>query len=94
MASVFTAKSVQKTLEQSIASQEKLREEKRRIIRERLKQGLAGQRFGKHTVQKAKIDVQLGEDLTDSLRGLKVSFLALSFLRPRGSEPVCHTAGR
>jgi hypothetical protein len=31
-------------------------------------QGVAGQGFGKHTVQKAKIDVQLGEDLTDSLR--------------------------
>jgi len=51
-----------------------MREERRRALREKLKQGLAGQRFGKHTVQKVKIDVQLGEDLTDSLRGLKVSF--------------------
>ena len=74
LASVFAAKSLRKTLEHSAASKEQLREEKRRILREKLKQGLAGQRFGKHTVQKAKIDVQLGEDLTDSLRGLKVSF--------------------
>lgn len=83
MASVFTAKSVQKTLQLSVASKEKLHEEKRRILRERLKQGLAGQKFGKHTVQKAKIDVQLGEDLADTLRGLKVSSLTLSFFAPR-----------
>ncbi|KAF9645525.1 P60-like protein [Thelephora ganbajun] len=71
LASVFTVKSLRKTLEQSSASKEQLREEKRRNLRGRLKQGLAGQRFGKHTVQKAKIDVQLGEDLADSLRSLK-----------------------
>lgn len=70
---MFTAKSLRRTLEQSAASKEQLREEKRRVIREKLKQGLAGQKFGKHRVQKAKIDVQLGEDLADSLRGLKVS---------------------
>jgi nucleolar protein 53 len=71
---VFTAKSLRKTLERSAASKEQLREEKRRAIREKLKQGLAGQRFGKHRVQRERIDVQLGEDLTDSLRSLKVSF--------------------
>jgi nucleolar protein 53 len=74
---VFTAKSIRKTLEQSLASKEKQREEKRRILRERLKQGLAGQRFGKHTVQKPNIDVQLGEDLADSLRGLKVRLFGI-----------------
>jgi nucleolar protein 53 len=95
LASVFTAKSMRKTLEQSAASKEKQREEKRRILREKLKQGVAGQRFGKHTVQKAKIDVQLGEDLTDSLRGLKVSSLAVSILSLRGLEPILHhAAGR
>lgn len=73
LASVFTAKSIRKTLEKSTASIEKRREEKRRILRGKLKQGLAGQRFGKHVVQKTKIDVQLGEDLADSLRSLKVS---------------------
>jgi len=73
LASVFTAKALRKSLEHSTASRERLREERRRMVREKLKQGLAGQRFGKHTVQKVKIDVQLGEDLTDSLRGLKVS---------------------
>jgi len=71
LASVFTAKSLRKTLEQSAASKEQLHDEKRRILREKFKRGLAGQRFGKHIVQKAKVDVQLGEDLTDNLRGLK-----------------------
>jgi len=76
---VFTAKSLRKTLERSTSWKEQLREQKRRILRAKLKQGLTGQRFGKHTVQKAKIDVQLGEDLTDSLRGLKVSFFSLGW---------------
>jgi nucleolar protein 53 len=40
---------------------------------EQLRKGLAGQRFGKHKVAEGDIDVQLGEDLSDSLRGLKVS---------------------
>jgi len=30
-----------------------------------------GQRLGKHTVPKGDIDVQLGEDLTESFRDLK-----------------------
>ena len=67
-------------MEQSTASKEKLRQEKRKIFRQQLRQGLAGQKFGKHTVQKAKIDVQLGEDLTDTLRGLKVGFRELILL--------------
>lgn len=41
---------------------------------ERLKQGLAGQRLGKHYVPEGDIDVQLGEDLTESFRGLKVRY--------------------
>lgn len=40
---------------------------------ERLKQrGLIGQRLGKHRVQEGQVDVQLGEELTESLRELKV----------------------
>jgi nucleolar protein 53 len=68
---------MQKSLERSTASRAKLYEEKRRVLRDKLSRGLAGQKFGKHTVQKAKIDVQLGEDLTDSLRGLKVNLFEL-----------------
>jgi nucleolar protein 53 len=53
---------------------------RRRSVRPRLqllaeklkKQGLAGQKLGKHKVPKSNVIVQLGEDLTESLRGLKV----------------------
>jgi hypothetical protein len=54
---------------------------KRRLAaQERLKQGLAGQRLGKHKVKETGIDVQLGEDLSESFRALKVclSFFGLS----------------
>lgn len=34
--------------------------------------GLAGQRLGKHKVPEKEVDVQLGEDLSESLRALKV----------------------
>ena len=40
-------------------------------VQEKLAKGLAGQRLGKHIVPESEIDVQLGEDLTESLRGLK-----------------------
>ena len=36
---------------------------------------------GRHTVQKVEIDVQLEEDLTDSLGGLKVGLLVSSSQR-------------
>lgn len=38
-----------------------------------LKEGLAGVKIGKHVVPKQPIDVQLGEELSESLRALKVS---------------------
>ena len=68
MAFIFTVKSLRKTPEHSSASEEQLREEKRRILREELKQGLAGQKYGKHMVQEVRTDVRLGEDLADSSR--------------------------
>jgi len=34
--------------------------------------GLAGQKFGKHVVREGEVDVQLGEELSESLRGLQV----------------------
>ena len=39
------------------------------------KQGLVGQKFGKHKVPEGEVEVQLGEDLSESLRGLKVILL-------------------
>ena len=37
--------------------------------------GLAGRRLGKHKVPEKEVDVQLGEDLSESLRALKVCWL-------------------
>lgn len=34
--------------------------------------GLAGQKLGKHKVPEGGVDVQLGEELSESLRALKV----------------------
>ena len=74
LASVHTAKSVQKSLKRSLAEKERQRiQAHKREAEERLKNGLAGQRLGRHLVPECEVDVQLGEDLTESVRGLKVS---------------------
>ncbi|KAK7683841.1 hypothetical protein QCA50_013217 [Cerrena zonata] len=72
LSTVYAAKSLRKSAvksrqerEQLVAQQRKLEEE------ERMKKGLAGQRLGKHVVPEGQIDVQLGEELSESLRGLK-----------------------
>ena len=46
----------------------------RRAKREALlaQSGLAGQKLGKHVVREGEVDVQLGEELSESLRGLQV----------------------
>jgi nucleolar protein 53 len=56
-----------------MSEQERERQAKLQLLTEKLKkQGLAGQKLGKHKVPKSNVIVQLGEDLTESLRGLKV----------------------
>lgn len=46
-------------------------------VQEKLKTGgLSGQRLGRHKVPENEVDVQLGEDLSESLRQLKVRFTA------------------
>jgi nucleolar protein 53 len=47
--------------------------QKKSALKYRLRHhGLAGQRLGRHKVPEGRVDVQLGEDLTETLRGLKV----------------------
>ena len=43
---------------------------------------MAGQKLGKHKVPQGEVEVQLGEDLSESLRGLKVILLVF-LLFPR-----------
>ena len=71
---------------EQMTAKEKAREMKRLALAEKLKkQGLAGKKLGKHKVPEGQIDVQLGEDLTESLRGLKVRDLCLPMCRYRTS---------
>ena len=45
------------------------------------RRGLAGQKLGKYTVPEGDVEVQLGEDLSESFRGIKVrQSLFFSFL--------------
>lgn len=52
---------------------ERIRKQRCVAITERLeKRGLAGMKIGRHKVAERGIEVQLGEHLSETLRGLKV----------------------
>ena len=72
-ASVDTAKSLRKAAERTQATRAQIAAQ-RRAKREALlaQSGLAGQKLGKHVVREGEVDVQLGEELSESLRGLQV----------------------
>jgi len=72
LATLDNVKSLRRDIENAKDDQERLAAQRKLAKMERLRKGLAGQRFGKHRVVEGDIDVQLGEDLSDSLRGLKV----------------------
>jgi len=71
-ASVDTAKSLRKAADRTQATRAHFAAE-RRAKREALlaQSGLAGQKLGKHVVREGEVDVQLGEELSESLRGLQ-----------------------
>ncbi|CDO68606.1 hypothetical protein BN946_scf184996.g37 [Trametes cinnabarina] len=71
LATVDSAKALRKAIARNLATRERLRAQRQAALQEKLKQGLAGQRIGKHVVPEGEIDVQLGEELSESLRGLK-----------------------
>ncbi|KZT64456.1 tumor suppressor protein Gltscr2 [Daedalea quercina L-15889] len=71
LASVDSAKAMRKALGRKLAAQERLHAQRQEKMREKLQGGLAGQRLGRHKVPEGEMDVQLGEDLTESLRALK-----------------------
>jgi nucleolar protein 53 len=89
-ASVDTVKTLRKATDNTLVEREQAAEERRAKEEARLAQGgLAGQRLGKHVVRKGEVDVQLGEDLSESLRGLQVCAICVlsSFPHAKG-EPV------
>jgi nucleolar protein 53 len=71
LASVHNIKSVRRTVEIHLSKRQQLVEERRAARIARIKCGLAGERFGKFKVAKGEIDVQLGDELVESLRELK-----------------------
>ncbi|KAJ8507147.1 hypothetical protein ONZ45_g10458 [Pleurotus djamor] len=71
LASIDRAKTFRRSTEQTLAEREQARLLKRQIQREKLRGGLSGKRFGKHKVPEGDVDVQLGDDLSESLRALK-----------------------
>jgi nucleolar protein 53 len=71
--SVNSAKNIWRTAKQTVAAREQAREERQRALNEKLaKMGLAGKKLGRHRVPEGEVDVQLGEELSENLRGLKV----------------------
>lgn len=64
-------KSLKKTTNKVLAEREQAQLARLQLKQEKLKKGLAGQKLGKHKVPEGLVDVQLGDDLTESLRELK-----------------------
>lgn len=72
LASVPAAKALRKQTLKTVREREAvLLEQYEKRMQDQLKNGLAGKRLGKHIVPEHNIDVQLGEDLSESLRQLK-----------------------
>lgn len=73
LATIGSVKLLRKSTAQFMSGREKAHVARQLALRENLKKrGLAGQRLGKHKVPEGEVEVQLGEDLSESLRALKV----------------------
>ncbi|KAG6916625.1 hypothetical protein DXG01_006121 [Tephrocybe rancida] len=72
LAVIPSARTLRRANAQILSAREKELAQKREAEEEKLKQhGLAGRKLGKHKVPEGPVDVQLGEDLSESLRALK-----------------------
>jgi nucleolar protein 53 len=88
-ASVDTVKTLRKVAAKTQAARIKAAAERRAKQDIRLAQnGLAGQKFGKHVVREGEVDVQLGEELSESLRGLRVCTILVVLRIIRRLTPV------
>lgn len=73
LASVDSAKRLNKVVGTELLARAQRQAERVARAQERIRAGLAGHKLGKHHVPEGEVDVQLGEELSESLRGLKVS---------------------
>ncbi|KAJ6580989.1 P60-like protein [Mycena capillaripes] len=71
LAVINSFKLLRRTANRTLSAQEQAHALRRATLEEKSKRGLAGQKLGKHKVPEEEVDVQLGEDLSESLRGLK-----------------------
>lgn len=86
MASINDAKAMRKSNARVTSAQEQVRQERLDALADKLKNhGLAGQKLGKHKVPEGNVIVQIGEDLSENLRGLKVC----TFLRTIDAVLIC-----
>lgn len=86
---ILSAKKTNKDLEaRKRAVEEAVRSRKAAAV-QREKVGYeGGEKIGKHRVSKGAVAVQLGEDLAESLRQVKVSFSCKHSLTPAGGKPL------
>jgi nucleolar protein 53 len=66
-----TVKALRLTTDSKLRNRAKLLETRKAMMRQKLRQGLAGKRIGRHKVPEREIEVQLGEQLSESLRTLQ-----------------------
>ncbi|KAG7089821.1 hypothetical protein E1B28_011469 [Marasmius oreades] len=72
MLSALNSISARNLRKSTTPNSEEIAARRRELLAVKLKNGLAGRRMGKYKVPEGHIDVQLGEELSESLRGLKV----------------------
>jgi len=77
---IGSLKALRKETDIVMREKEQQRLQRKQLLEEKLKKSIVGQRLGKHRVPDGEIDVQLGEDLSESLRGLKVCLFPCSTL--------------
>jgi len=79
-ATINDVKALRRAANQTLSAREKTRAQRRLALQEKLKKGLEGQKLGKHKVPQGEVDVQLGEELSESLRALKVRHFSMMSL--------------
>ncbi|KAF8893071.1 P60-like protein [Infundibulicybe gibba] len=71
LATISSVKMLRRSADQELSRRDQAIAARKLALQERLKKGLAGQRLGRHKVPEGLVDVQLGEDLSESFRALK-----------------------
>ena len=72
LASLTTIKALSKSVDQTLTSRERTIAALKLAKDQSKGNSMAGKKLGKHVVKTGEVDVQLGEELSESLRGLKV----------------------